>query len=65
MIEFLETDTVSLFDLSKDPGEQNDLAAEMPELAKKMRAELDAWQKETGAPIPKTINPDYIGRKKD
>lgn len=63
LIEFLETDTVALYDLSKDPGEQKDLSKAMPDLTVRMRAELDAWQKETGAPIPRAINPDYVGRK--
>jgi len=62
LIEFLETDTAELYDLGKDPGEQHDLSKEMPELFSKMRAELDAWQESTQAPIPSVLNPQYIGR---
>ena len=32
-----------LYDLSKDPGEQNDLASEQPEQAKRMLGELRTW----------------------
>ncbi|MBT8044706.1 MAG: sulfatase, partial [Verrucomicrobiae bacterium] len=64
LIEFHETDTAELYDLSQDPGEQHDLSEQKPELAAKMRAELNAWQKETNAPVPSTVNPDYIGRAK-
>jgi hypothetical protein len=32
----------------------------MPELAAKLRTELDQWQKDTKAPIPTTPNPDCI-----
>ncbi len=60
MVEFHEGDTVGLFNLEDDPGEQNNLAESMPELASKLRAEIDAWQKETGAPIPTERNPDCI-----
>ena len=34
---------VSLFDLTADPGEQNDLAATQPERAAQLRAKLDRW----------------------
>ncbi len=64
MIEFLETDTAALYDLSKDPGEKHDISAELPELAKKLRAELDAWQEKTQAPIPTKLNPKFVGHKK-
>lgn len=59
LIEFHEDNSVSLFDLSKDPGEQHDLAKQMPELAAKLRAQMDAWQEATQAPIPTTPNPEY------
>lgn len=64
LIEFFETDSVALYDLSKDPGEQHDLTESNPRLAAEMRAELDAWQAATKAPIPATLNPEYIGRGK-
>ncbi len=36
--------SVLLFDVSKDPKETTDLAAQLPERVKKMQAELDAWK---------------------
>ncbi len=60
MIEFHEDNTVGLYNLEDDPGEQNNLAESMPELTTKLRAEIDAWQKETGAPIPTVKNPECI-----
>ncbi|MBP82834.1 MAG: aryl-sulfate sulfohydrolase [Verrucomicrobiales bacterium] len=60
MIEFLETDTVGLYNLEEDPGEQKNLADSMPELVAELRAEIDAWQESTGAPIPHQPNPDCI-----
>jgi len=35
---------VELFDLANDMGEQHDLAAAKPELARSLRAKLDAWR---------------------
>ena len=61
LIEFFETDTIALYDVSKDPGETRQLQQEMPELAAKLHAELNAWQKEVEAPIPDIPNPKYIG----
>jgi arylsulfatase A-like enzyme len=34
-----------LYDLSIDPGEENDIAAQHPDLVKKMTAELHEWQR--------------------
>jgi arylsulfatase A-like enzyme len=36
---------LKLFDLTKDPSEQNDLAAQHPDLIKKMTATLEHWRK--------------------
>jgi arylsulfatase A-like enzyme len=60
IIEFLEDDTVALFNLEDDPGETRNLTEEMPRLTKRLRAELDAWQAETGAPIPRESNPECV-----
>jgi hypothetical protein len=60
MIHFHENDAVALYNLEDDPGEQNDLARELPEKTAELRAELTAWQKATGAPIPSEPNPECI-----
>ena len=64
LIEYHEDDHVELYDIKKDPGETKDLAEGMPELAARLRAELDAWQADTRAPIPSEPNPEYdLGAK--
>ena len=42
--------TIELYDLQLDPSEERNLAAEHPDVVKRLRAELDAWWngKETG-----------------
>jgi arylsulfatase A-like enzyme len=52
LIHYLETGQDELYDLGKDIGEQNDLLAKHPKLAKEMRARLDQWLKQTNAKFP-------------
>jgi len=49
LIERLEDGRVHLFDLSKDLGERNDLAAQQPERVQRMRRLLHEWYREVDA----------------
>ncbi|MEW6305491.1 MAG: sulfatase, partial [Verrucomicrobiota bacterium] len=49
LIEWFEEGRVELFNVARDIGEKNDLAAAEPARVKQLRAELRAWQKEVGA----------------
>lgn len=60
MIEFHEDDTVGLYNLKEDPGEQNNLAASMPDRVAQLRGELNQWQATTNAPIPTEPNPNCV-----
>ena len=60
LIEFHEDNSVALYNLNKDPGEQKNLAQAKPELAASLRKELDQWQADTGAPIPTVKNPECV-----
>ena len=42
-------DTVELYDLRADIGEQKDLSNEQPEIAQRLLQKLKAWQKSVGA----------------
>lgn len=60
LIYYYEDGRNELYQLSKDIGEQNDLAGKNVELAQNLRKELDAWLKQTAARIPqqdKRYNP--------
>lgn len=50
-----DDDSVELYDLESDLGEQTDLAGDLPEVAAKLRKRLEAWLDETGAGIPKRL----------
>lgn len=52
LIEFFETGQSELYDLTHDPCEQRNLAAEQPERAGAMRQNLAAWQRSVGAQLP-------------
>ena len=58
LIEFYEDGRRELFDLTTDPGENRNLAADRPQVVKRLAANLEAWRKETGARLPKP-NPNY------
>ena len=58
LIEWFEDGSLELFDLSDDPGERKNLAAEKQEKAQELRAKLIAWREETHALMP-TPNPEY------
>lgn len=55
VIQWYESDRVELFDLARDPGEQNDLARSQPERARKMAAELHRALERMHARFPRPI----------
>jgi arylsulfatase A-like enzyme len=52
LLEFFEDRHVELYDLAKDIGERNDLAARMPEKAAELRKMLGEWLKSVDAKMP-------------
>jgi len=66
LIYYFEDQSVKLFNVVQDIGEENDLSQANLEKAAELLKELKAWQKETNAPVPSELNPvfDYIGQKK-
>jgi arylsulfatase A len=63
LIEFFEDGgRLELYNLSDDPAEQHDLAQAQPDRVRRLTAALKAWQRETGATIPRDANPAYDPR---
>ncbi|OYV04908.1 MAG: sulfatase [Verrucomicrobiales bacterium VVV1] len=56
LIEFYWKKGFELYDLSKDPSEQHNLAEKMPEKVTDLKARLQAFKKDTGAILP-IVNP--------
>ena len=59
LIEFFEDNTLELYHLKKDLGEQNNLATKMPEKTRELHEALLAWRKQVKAPVPTEKNPRY------
>jgi arylsulfatase A len=58
LIEYFENGTLQLFNLREDPGEQQDLAGEQPELARTLQRMLHDWRTHVGARTMEP-NPEY------
>ena len=58
LIHTYEDGRDELYDLAADPGEQSDVAAGHPEVARTLRAAMDAWLQEVGARLPER-DPEY------
>ncbi len=56
---YFENNEVELYNLEEDKGERNNLAHIEPNETKKLLKHLKTWWRETNAPIPKSINPEY------
>ena len=52
LLEFHEDRHVEVYNLADDPGEQNDLAAAMPERVEQLRRRLHAWREAVDAQMP-------------
>lgn len=52
LMEFFEDGRLELYQLREDPGETRNLAAELPDKARELHAQLVAWRKEVKAPMP-------------
>ncbi|MEY5061903.1 MAG: hypothetical protein RIS45_1824, partial [Planctomycetota bacterium] len=65
LVRNYDAKTVKLYDIAKDRGEANDLAASMPERVKELEARLDAYLKSIKAPMatPNTAPSEGGGAK--
>jgi arylsulfatase A len=61
LIEHYEDGRCELFDLAKDEGESNDLAAKEPGRVADLRGKLEKWRREVGAQ-ENTANPKFNGK---
>jgi len=52
LLHIIETNTYELYNLKKDIGETNNLAASNPKMLKKLISDLEKWKKEVNAQMP-------------
>jgi len=55
--EYFEDGALELYNLEEDPGETNNLAAQMPEKVTELHQLLKEWRQAMWAPVPTMINP--------
>ncbi|MEP2775793.1 MAG: sulfatase [Luteolibacter sp.] len=60
LVQYFEDGHVELYNVKEDISEKNDLSGQYPERAADMKRELEEWQKQTQAPIPTEMNPDFV-----
>lgn len=58
--EYFEDGAIELYNLESDLREQINVAEENPEKVKELSEELEQWRQTTNAPVPATLNLDYI-----
>jgi arylsulfatase A-like enzyme len=58
LIEFHEDSSLALYDLAADPGEQKNLARQVPTMAKELHNRLKNWREQIEAQMP-SPNPNY------
>ncbi|MEM8484830.1 MAG: sulfatase [Bacteroidota bacterium] len=58
LIEFFEDNRLELYNLSTDPGESRNLAAEMPDKVAALHKMMEDWRIATDAAMP-TMKPEY------
>lgn len=61
-LRFFDTQVGELYDLEEDPGERNNLAAQMPDKARELEELLGRWQVSVAAQMPQP-NPQYDPRR--
>jgi arylsulfatase A-like enzyme len=57
--EYFEDGALELYNLDKDPGEEQNLARKNPAKTRQMHQLLKEWRDRTGAPVPGEPNPGY------
>jgi len=58
--QYFEDGGIELYNLSEDIGEKHNLAETNPKITQELLLILEEWRKNTGAPVPTEINPEYI-----
>ena len=57
--EYFEDGGLELYNLREDLGEENNLAERMPDKIQELHRIMKEWRKDTNAPVPTELNPEY------
>ena len=64
LIQYFENGDLELYNLKEDISESNNLVNERPDKSDELLFLLENWREKTNAPLPKTLNPDFIAKKR-
>ena len=53
LLEYFENGSIQLFNLENDPGEQQDIALNMPEKVAELQVMLKNWRNKVSAEMPR------------
>jgi arylsulfatase A-like enzyme len=59
LIQYFENNAIELYNLKTDLSETNNLSESNPEKVKELLGMLEHWRKDTNAPVPTELNPEY------
>jgi len=59
LIQYFENNDIELYNLKTDPGEKINLADSNSKKVNELLGILEHWRKETHAPVPTKLNPDF------
>jgi arylsulfatase A-like enzyme len=59
LIYYFENNDLELYNLKEDVGEKKNRAQSNPEKVNELFEILENWRKDTGAPVPKELNPQF------
>lgn len=62
LIQYFENNDLELYNLKDDIGEKINRATSDPQKIKELLGLLVKWRKETNAPVPTELNPEYSGK---
>ncbi len=60
LIQYFENNELELYNLKEDIGEKNNQAKSNPQKSNELLGLLEKWRKETHAPVPTELNPEYV-----
>lgn len=60
LIQYFENNDIELYNLKEDISEKNNLAESNPTKRDELVNKLENWRKETHAPVPTEMNPEYV-----
>lgn len=60
LIQYFENNDLELYNVTNDISEKKNLIEKFPAKAEELLNKLNEWRTKVGAPVPTTLNPEYV-----